>query len=452
MSLGIAAAGCSRPAGSGANGGGATRQAAATKPVPAYVRLTALERFHPLQADVARLVVARQRLLSLLPAGARGGSGAGLTDPYALPPLAAREDTGMLRRVRAGLDGGRQRARALLLAQAARQMDAYLQETDYRQERLLAQRRSELEAAGQAQQERLAQEIRDQSAAAVHDQIAAKTPDLVNRQIQLRVIDAQLADSQQAYTPTQGDIAALGRLAPTNPQPVVIMPPVLDRATLDADIKKLEADPGAGGVSMRARYTLKRTKALERLRALRAEIDTMNLQGKQASDVRIRAIQDARLAEIEAELESLRDDTDSLFLVRSQRAALARTMEAEAALARRTEVSLFPETGTGNHPVAGETRFTSLFGKAPNVGGSVSASLDVRRAVARVDAQRVQLERFIVADVRDAVRDAAEAHGVDVAFAPGPRREDMTSSFAVWTGLQSRGAPGGKVSAGAAGG
>jgi len=375
-----------------------------------------------------RLDVARLRLASLVP-GARPVD-AGLINPYILPPLSDVETAKDAATVRAALEASRRRQRALLLLQATGQLEAFLQAQDRRQDLLIAQRRAELEAAGRAGEERQAREVREQEAADVRARIGAKAPDLLNRQLPVSVLRAQLAPGQEVVQPD-----------PTpqmqNPPPVVLMAPAVDQKTLEDEIATLQKDPKTPGISMRARYTLKLRRSVQRLRSLREEINAILLKGEANVNARVAALQEARLAEIEAELEALRDDTEGMFLVRSQRVALGRVLSQEEALAATTQSLSGLNASQPDKTVAAAARFESLFGSSATGGiGPVASVLGVRAALRRINQQQQHLKQFVISDVRDSVRDAAETHRVDVAFTPDPKRKDLTEQFARWIGLQ----------------
>jgi hypothetical protein len=397
------------------------------------VRIDTLARNHPLEGDIVRLEAARRRFLMLLPEGSEvaGTRESELIDPYGLPALTVattvHSDENAVEDV---ISHARDRSRARLREIAAMHLATFVQGMDFRQQQLIARRRVELEGAGRKDQDREAREIRDRVAADVWTQVGQRAPELLNRQLPVAVLSVELSPSQEFYLPA-------ATAEDPNPPSVVIMPPVPDKADLDADISRLESDPAADGVSTRARFTYKLLQARARLAEVKAQIDAIVDAGTKDADAQVLALQEQRLAAIEDELESLRSDEEGRFVVRAQRAALERALSDEAAVS--SEALALSGAGANRLPNgAGAEPFSSLFGvqsAASAVG--VGRSLGIRRAIERIDAQRARLQRFIDADVSDAVRDAASVRGVDVVLAPAAGRRDMTAEFARWCGLSS---------------
>jgi hypothetical protein len=276
----------------------------------------------------------------------------------------------------------------------------------------LDQRRAELQAVGQSEQDRLARSIRDEAAEDIRNQVAQRSPEKVNRQLPVRVLSKQL------------------RPDPEFVNDVTVPGPLINEQEVQEGIARLEADPQAKYIPERARFEVKLSEAVRRLRELRAEIDRIVDAGNSSASDRILASRNARLAEIELELEALRDDEDTLFLFRNQRAALANALAAEADVAART--ASFQGLSDPSSDGAGAVRFASLFGSRPDISGSASRALGLRRALQRVVRQRERLQRFIRADVRDAVEDVADVQNVNLTFAPGDGRRDMTAEFTDW--------------------
>jgi hypothetical protein len=371
-----------------------------------FVRLSVLEQQHPLQKDVQRLRNAERRLAGLAP-GIQ--TAAGLQDPYELPAIGTQIDRPTALRVAGAINERRVRERALLARRTAAQLGAFLGGISYRQGRLLDQRRAELQAVGQAEQDRLARSIRDDAAQDVRSEVAQRSPAKLNRQLPVSVLSKQL----------RPDLPG-----------VVVPGPAINEQEIQEGIAKLEADPNAKYIAERARFIVKLRNARRRLRELQAEIDRIVAAADTSANERIQAAQNARLAEIELELETLRDDAETLILFRNQRAALANALAAEADVAART--ASFQGLSEQSRDGAGAVRFASLFGTSPESAVSASRALGLRRALQRVVTQRERLQRFISADVQDAVRDTADVHRVNVAFAPGPGRRDMTAEFGIW--------------------
>ena len=404
------ASGCGKPA--AVSQGGTSRPEPQESSAPltqGYVRLASLESRHPLQVDVQRLRNAERRLAGLAP-GIR--TGPGLVDPYELPAVGTQIDGRTASQVAAALQGRRLRERSLLAKRTAAQLGAFLGGISYRQERLLDQRRAELQAVGQAEQERLARSIRESAAEGVRNQVAQQSADKLNRQLPVGVLGKQLRPDPEFVA----DVAVPG--------------PVLDEQKLRDEVARLTADPNATYVPERARFIVKLRAARKRLQDLQDELDRIVASSDKSVSERIKAAQDARLAEIEMELEALRDDADTLALFRGQRSVLASALDAEADVAART--ALFQGLSGQGQDGAGALRFASLFGTSPAAAGSATRALDLRRALLRIIAQRQQLQKFIGVDVRDAVQDAAETHRVDIVFAPAAGRRDMTTEFAQW--------------------
>ncbi|MBC8101487.1 MAG: hypothetical protein H7Z41_02715 [Cytophagales bacterium] len=373
-----------------------------------------MEQQHPLQGDVVRLRNAERRLRGLAPGTA---AAAGLVDPYQLPPVATQLSAATAAKVVAALQERRRIERRLLAKRTAAQLGAFLGGINFRQERLLEQRRAELQAVGRAEQERLARSIRDTAAGDTRDQVAKRTSEILNQQLPVGVLSQQL----RPETDLIEGLSAEGVRVPGA---------VADEERLRTDIAKLEADSKAPYVLDRARFIVKLRAARTKLRDLQAEIDRLVAAGDASADDRITAARNARLAEIELELEALRDDAETLFLFRGQRTALTNALAAEAEVAARA--AQFQGLSGKSDDGAGAVRFASLFGSTPGIGGSTSRALDLRQALQRVSAQRQRLQRFISVDVRDSVRDAAETHQVDVVFAPVTGRRDMTFEFGQW--------------------
>lgn len=382
---------------------------AATPVARAYVRLAVLENQHPLQADVQRLRNAERRLAGLAP-GIR--TGPGLQDPYELPAVGTQIDQRTAQQVATALQSRRLRERSLLVKRTAAQLGAFLGGISYRQERLLDQRRAELQAVGQAEQDRLARSIRDAAADDIRNQVAGRTGEKLTKQLNVGVAQKQL------------------RPDPEFVSDVAVPEPVADEQKLQDGIAKLTADPAAAYIPERARFIVRLRKTRQELQDIQAEIDRIIGAANASASEKILAAQNARLAEIEQELEALRDDADTLFLFRNQREALASALAAEADVAART--ASFQGLSGQSSDGAGAVRFASLFGVSPGTTGSASRALDLQRALARVMTQRARLQRFIGVDVRDAVQDAAETHHVDLTFTPGTGRRDMTAEFGIW--------------------
>ncbi len=375
----------------------------------AYVRLASLEIRHPLQVDVQRLRNAERRVAGLAP-GIR--TGPGLHDPYELPAVGTKIDRQTAAQVASALQARRLRERSLLAKRTAAQLGAFLGGISYRQERLLDQRRAELQAVGQSEQESLARSIRESAAEDVRNQVTQQSADKLNRQLPVGVLGKQLRPDPDFIS----DVAVPG--------------PVIDEQKLRDEVARLEADPKATYVLERARFIVKLRSARKRLQDLQEELDRIIAASDRSVSEQIQAAQDSRLAEIEMELEALRDDADTLALFRGQRAALSKVLDAEADVAART--ALFQGLTGAGQDGAGSLRFASLFGTRPEAVGSATRALDLRRALLRIVTQRQRLQKFIGVDVRDAVQDAAETHRVDIAFAPSSGRRDMTAEFARW--------------------
>jgi hypothetical protein len=407
----VVATGCGKQGGTPQSAARSPNAAPITKAplTHAFVRLAALENQHPLQEDVVRLQNAERRIEGLAP-GIR--TGPGLDDPYELPAVGTQIDRKTARQVANTLQARRLKERGLLARRTAAQLGAFLGGISYRQERLLDQRRAELQAIGQSEQDQLARSIRDASAEDIRNQVASRSGDKLNRQLPVGVLSKQLRpDSDFANG-------------------VTVPEPMTDEEKQRLGIAKLEADPDAKYIPERARFIVNLRKARKRLEDLQAEIDRIVASANTSASERILAAQNARLAEIELELESLRDDAETLALFRGQRSALASALEAEADVAART-ASFQGLTGESQDG-AGAVHFASLFGANPEASGSATRALDIRRALERVVTQRERLQRFIRVDVRDGVQDAAETHGIDLAYAPGAGRRDMTAEFGNW--------------------
>jgi hypothetical protein len=382
----------------------------------AYVRLAALEARHPLQEDVQRLRNAERRLAGLAPGVL---TGPGLQDPYELPAVGTQIDRPTALKVAVALNERRIRERGLLAKRTAAQLGAFLGGISYRQGRLLDQRRAELQAVGQSEQDRVARSIRDEAAEDIRNQVVQRSPEKVNRQLPVSVLSKQL------------------RPDPEFVNDVTVPGPLINEQEVEEGIAKLAADPEAKYIPERARFIVKRRQAVRRLQELQDEIDRIVAAGNSLASDRILAARNARLAEIELELEALRDDEDTLFLFRNQRAALASALAAEADVAART--ALFQGLSDQSRDGAGAVRFASLFGSSLENAGSASRALGLRRALQRVVRQRERLQRFIRADVRDAVQDAADVHNVNLTYAPGDGRRDMTAEFTGWLRSDSAG-------------
>jgi hypothetical protein len=417
-----AAGGCSKQGGSPQSVTGAKQAEPAAKAAPTrgFIRLAALEGQHPLQADVQRLRNAERRLAGLAP-GIR--SGPGLQDPYELPAVGTQIDRATAQKVAVALQNRRLRERSLLAKRTAAQLGAFIGGIGYREERLLDQRRAELEAIGQSEQERLARSIRDAAAEDIRNQVAGRTGEKLTKEINIGVTSKQLRPDP--------DFAA----------GVSVPEPVPDEQRLQDDIEKLTADPQAQFVVERARFVVRLRRLQRELQELQAQIGSIETTAKKSAEERILAAKNARLAEIELELEGLRNDAETLFLFRSQRAALANALAAEADVAART--ASFQGLSGESRDGAGAVRFASLFGTRPEATGSASRALDLKRALQRVVTQRERLQRFIRVDVRDAAQDAAETHNVDLTFAPDAGRRDMTAEFGTWLRGNSRGSAAG---------
>ncbi len=409
--LAVTAVGCGKQGSAPQSAAGSKKsEPAAQEPVTrGFVRLAAIEAEHPLQADVTRLRNAERRLAALAP-GLQTGSG--LKDPYELPAVGTQIDRPTALKVANAINARRLRERGQLAKRTAAQLGAFLGGISYRQGRLLDQRRAELQAVGQAEQDRLARSIRDDAAGDVRTQVEQRSSGKLNRQLPVSVLSKQL------------------RPDPEFANDVTVPGPLLNEQKVQEDIAKLEANPEAKYISERARFIVKLRNARSRLRALQAEIDRIVAAADTSATERIQAARNARLAEIELEIESLRDDADTLVLFRNQRAALDSALAAEADVAART--ASFQGLSRESRDGAGSIRFASLFGTSPENMESASRALGLRRALERVVTQRQRLQQFISADVQDAVQDVADTHRVEVSFTAGNGRRDMTADFGVW--------------------
>lgn len=411
LTFALAGGGCGRQTGTTVVDAGAPK-ARSGKSAPlilAYVRLAALESQHPLQKDVQRLRNAERRLAGLVP-GMRTGSDR--EDPYELPAVGTQVDRQTAIQVAAALETRRLRERALLEKRTAAQLGAFLGGISYRQDRLLDQRHAELQAVGQAEQDKLARSLREAAAEEARSEVVKRSDEKVNRQLPVAVLSKQL------------------RPDPEFVNDVLVPGPVVDAENLQKEIARLTADPKAKFVPERARFIVNLREARKRLADLQAEINQIIASTDQSASDRIQAAQNARIAEIGIELEGLRGDAETLALYRGQRTALANALAAESDLTART--ASFQGLSGESQEGAGSVRFASLFGVKPDASGSVTRVLDLQRALERVRRQRARLQKFIGVDVHDFVRDAAENHQIDIAFAPAAGRRDMTAQFAAW--------------------
>ena len=388
-------------------------------PVRGWVRFETLVRAHPLQKDALRLAEAEQNLLQFARrTGAQVAATTASGGDYVLPPL-----TGLPQGAGAVQAASRARlartgeARQLLDETAQASLARFKDERARRLQGILEQRRAELraiDAVRLAEEIRLARQRLDDE---VRGGIAAKTDEVVRIQAHLAALDAQL-------DPKNG-----------------VFPPLLERSGLEAEIRKLRADPKAIGISPRARLTLLQADLQAQLAQVTAELAQIKARGADRAIAAAKAISAQRNQEIENQLEALADGTETQFLVREQLALAKRAQTDEAALVARREARL-----TGGGASDGAVSLAAIFGRGAGAG-----SAGVNRAAERLARQRVRLQNFIRADVRDALRDAAQTHQVDLVVAENDAdgkgatqagRQDMTADFARWIQPAEGAAPG----------
>lgn len=372
----------------------------------AYIVLDALLERHPLQEDARRLLEAQQRLERLSrdrhPLEEKTGTTLG-GNGYVLPALPA---------VGAGTGGG-SATDAALRAGANEQIASFLQNLEMRQKRVLEQRRAELETRNrfdQAARERAARESAD---ATTREQLEAVALTLLNLEIKRNVLIRDLET----------------------------LPPILDEEALENEIKALNAKPEMPGISDRARLEARRRAVIGRLDPLLARIARIEEQGSNAAAEAVALAQARGAAEIEKELDALREDVETLGFAQSQKDTVQRTLNEAAKIAetvRRNASGL----AMSNRENAAAGAFTV---QAPLLSGASSQATDVRSAAERVARQRERLLRFIRADVAAQVRDAAAVRRIDVYIVEGAgasasaeppddllERQDMTGRFAEW--------------------
>jgi hypothetical protein len=304
---------------------------------------------------------------------------------------------------------------------AEQQTRAYLDALSIRQDRLIAQKRSERLAElmvndAEAELEKLA---------AVDERIRARLFPLLEQKLivlaRINVLEAQLPDRRTGRPSTFID-------------PLLTEP---DREAFVKEMAKLQdmAKQGqnlqlAVGISWRARLRYQRDQETENLGRLDAEINRVMREGGVALGNTSQALLEQRLREIDAEL--AKDRAGFLEQRRSLEAVLAAAVRAAMEKEHETSRLAGGESGNGRGPV----RFDDLFGAAP------AETVGAQTAADRVRRQRAALQRFIEQSTVDAVRDAAQARGIDVTVmrgaSPGASpvgvkdRVDMTSDFAAW--------------------
>jgi hypothetical protein len=305
--------------------------------------------------------------------------------------------------------------RDLFRGNAEQQTLAYLNALSIRQEQLMEQKRAERMA------ELMASEAAAMLAvlAAVDETVRARLMPLVTEKLvvgaRISILAAQLWDPR------------------TRRPSVFIEPPLTDadRTAFRQEVEKLRQDSRAAGVSMAARLWFTRQNEEARLAALDAEIDKIMSEGGVALGNASGQLMQQRQREIEAELakDRARFLDEQQALDRSLREAVRVALEKERETSRLAGVG---GGGSGEDPV----RIADLFGPSP--AGTVGAEA----AADRVKRQRILLQGFIEQNVADAVRDAAQARGIDVRVVRGTSgndggngakdRVDMTNDFASW--------------------
>jgi hypothetical protein len=380
-------------------------------PQRAYVRLDELVAGHPLQADVERLRRAEAGLRRTADVSRADMGSAAALELSALPSDAGGiAGTG----AEAARQARRQQARRLLAGGFEAQMAAFTAERERRLRRLEDQRRDELtalDAIRAAERERLAREVIDTETRAA---LRTRAGQVTEKEAGIEVADAQL-------DPAAG-----------------VFPPVFDRKKQNEEIARLRAGKDTVGIGMRPRLELRRAQLQAELDALRRELAEIKRRGEERADAAAKRVAEQRELEIEAELETLRDDAETRFLYRAQEGARREALTAEAALSVRASARRQNIVGAGGS-ASGPVRLSEVFPIGTGANGDVAGA---RRAAERIARQRQRLEQFIHADVVDTMRDVAQRRNVDVALLSGraadprdPRatgRRDMTRQFAGW--------------------
>jgi hypothetical protein len=219
----------------------------------------------------------------------------------------------------------------------------------------------------------------------------------------------------------------------------VILPPVRNEEEFAKEIAKLRANPKATGVSLRARLEIERQDIQAAIEAIEAKLAAIKDRGSKTIEGAASEVRAQRIAEIEAKLDTLRDDADVLFVLRQQRGELANALNREAAIAGRVRVT----EATKKDTTAGAVTLSDV--SVTRRSGS-SAGVGIGAAADRVAQQRNELLGLIREDIRDAVRDEGQTRQIAVQFVEGTDikppvgRIDRTNDFARWVRWDGRSA------------
>lgn len=409
--------------------GGCGSKKAAEKPTPArperaFVRFDVLIASHPLQREVGRLGAAETRLRGLANVQKANFAGAGGNGDYVLPALAATtSERNAAVGAGATVSERRMAQRRRLGNIVARELSDYAGRLNTRLSRLVAQRRAELMAANAEQEAQNELKAREQAQSLVLTEIAAQLDRWIELVAGRAVLEAQLYPSSEN----------------------IILPPVRNEDEFAIEVEKVRQNPDVKGVSLRARLEVERQNIQAAIDTIEARIRAIKAEGAKNIEGAASEIRAQRIAEIEARLDTLRNDTDVLFLLRQQRGELASALGREAAIAARVSATE-AENGDGT---AGTVALSDLSVTRQSGG----AGLGIAQAADRIARQRRELQDLIREDVRDAVRDEAQERRIEVEFVEGAKtmapqgRTDRTQDFGEWVRWDKRSASAGKAPA-----
>ncbi len=343
-----------------------------------YVDVNRLAARHPLQKDVRRLAEAERRLglLAARPTNAPGSDAEG----YILPALMAGGGTESASESASRNAFARRRsdARRQLVRETDQQLGALARELDERRERRRAQRRASLEAVGRAQQQERERVIRENVTIRIRSLLEMQSLERSNLRVKRGALESDLA-----------------------------LDWVLGSADIEAEIKRLNAEPLVAGISDRARLERARRQVEADLADRRGQADAVQSAGVREAAI---AIAEARAEAAEGierrlALELNGDRAQELISGQRKERADALALEARSSARALAEAEQLRRAQL-NGAVAGPFAVATF---APEAG-----ALNMRDALARIGAQRRRLLAFITTDIRESVRDAALKHHVVV--------------------------------------
>ncbi len=383
------------------------------------MRLGALLPLHPLWPELGRIDRAAARLAQQ-EAPAVGADG---DEPSVLPALTAGGDGGQGAR---RIQENRLAQQAALRQTADAELEAYLTALENYTAQREERRAAELRAVARVD---LADVLRSERAAieeAVRAELAARgdsyinlvvKQDALNNDLRVPPLLRPLTDPEELEKElARLDAAARRRKESGAPGPEAGGPPLT------------EADGSPLYVSARARLTRDLREVEAQLAALLAEEKAIEGEGRQRYAAQAEKLRQDSEARVAAQLAAERDENREENRVAEQRELRDQDIERERYAAEG------PAGGAGRSPGASAPGPVRIAGPVAGSEARRASERTAAAARARLLRERKRLEAVIRADVRDAVRDVADARNLDVIFSEDTvgAGNDMTDRFRTW--------------------